>query len=152
MASLQELSDRLEINDLLIRYTYAVDECDSELLDRVFTPDAEIDYTSSGGIAGRYPEIRAWLAEVLSPFPVKVHYVTNSTVDLDGDRARARTLVLNVNGVPNPDGTLNGFTVGAQYRDELVRTPDGWRIAVRVEEQLFLDSSTDVIPPATPGA
>ena len=53
MANLQELSDRLEINDLLIRYTYAIDDGDWELLDRVFTPDAQIDYTSSGGIAGR---------------------------------------------------------------------------------------------------
>ena len=108
MANLQELSDRLEINDLLIRYTYAIDDGDWELLDRVFTPDAQIDYTSSGGIAGPYPEIRTWLAEVLSTFAVKVHYVTNTTVDLAGDRAQARTLVLAANGAPGADG-IDGF-------------------------------------------
>ena len=42
--SLQELSDRLEINDLLIRYTRAIDTRDFELLDSCFLPDAAVDY------------------------------------------------------------------------------------------------------------
>ena len=67
--SLQQISDRIEINDLLIRYTRAIDQKDWELLDTVFTPDAEVDYVSSGGIKGTYPEIRAWLEKVLALFP-----------------------------------------------------------------------------------
>lgn len=148
MSDLEHLSDRLEINDLLIRYAAGIDDEDWDLLDRVFTPDAEIDYTSSGGISGRYPEVKAWLAAVLTSFSVKVHYVTNSMVDLDGDVAKARTLVLNPAGVSHPDGSTNGFTVGAIYHDDLVRTAEGWRISKRVEKQLFLDRSTDAVPPA----
>lgn len=148
MSNLQELSDRLEINDLLVRYTAAIDEEEWDLLDRVFTPDAHIDYASSGGTVGAFPAVKAWLAEVLPMFTVKVHYVTNSVVDLDGDRATARTLVLNVNGAATPDGTVNGFTVGAAYHDDLIRTPEGWRIATRVEKQLFLDRSSDIVAPA----
>ena len=49
---LQEISDRLEITDVLTRYTRAIDTGDWDRLDTVFTPDAEIDYTESGGIAG----------------------------------------------------------------------------------------------------
>jgi len=137
--SLQQISDRIEIGDLLVRYTVAIDRKDYALLDTCFLPDAHLDYTSAGGIAGDYPKVRAWLEAALAPFPMTVHYVTNSVVELDGDRATARTAVLNPMGFQNPDGTLHQFTVGAYYDDELTRTPDGWRIARRVEESAFMD-------------
>jgi hypothetical protein len=139
--SLQQISDRIEINDLLIRYTRAIDQKDWELLDTVFTPDAEVDYVASGGIRGSYPEVRAWLAKVLGLFPVTVHYVTNSEVALQGDRASARTAVYNPMFLGKPDGTLHHFAVGAYYVDELVRTETGWRIAKRREEQAFVEGS-----------
>jgi hypothetical protein len=43
----QLLIDRLEIDDLLTRYTVALDTREWDLLATVFTPDATIDYTSS---------------------------------------------------------------------------------------------------------
>ncbi|MBW2397266.1 MAG: nuclear transport factor 2 family protein, partial [Deltaproteobacteria bacterium] len=100
--SLQDVSDRIEIQDLLVRYTKAIDEKNWTLLDQCFTPDAILDYVSSGGIKGAYPEVRAWLKKALAPFPMTVHYITNSEVVLDGDRASARTAVLNPMGFPNP--------------------------------------------------
>ena len=48
----EEISDRLEISDLLTRYCTAIDAKDYELLDECFTPDARVDYVSSGGITG----------------------------------------------------------------------------------------------------
>jgi hypothetical protein len=136
--SVRELSDRLAINDLLIRYTRAIDTKDWNLLDTCFTPDADVDYTATGGVAGKYPEVRAWLAKALTPFPITVHYVTNSIVNLDGDRATARTLVFNPMFFKNPDGSLHDFTVGATSVDELVWTADGWRIAKRCEEAGYM--------------
>jgi hypothetical protein len=100
-----------------------------------------VDYTATGGIQGAYPEVRAWLEKALSAFPMTVHYISNSTVTLQGDEARARTYVLNPMGFPNPDGSLHIFTVGGYYVDRLVRSADGWRIAERVEEQAFLEGS-----------
>jgi 3-phenylpropionate/cinnamic acid dioxygenase small subunit len=137
--TLQDISDRIEINDLLIRYSKAIDQKDWKLLDTVFTPDAEVDYVSSGGIKGSYPEARAWLEKALAIFPVTVHYVTNSEVTLSGDRATARTAVYNPMFFKNPDGTLHHFAVGAYYVDELVRTKGGWRIAKRREDQAFME-------------
>jgi 3-phenylpropionate/cinnamic acid dioxygenase small subunit len=139
--SLQEISDRIEIDDLLIRYTKAIDQKDWKLLDTVFTPDAELDYVSSGGIKGGYPEVRAWLEKALAIFPVTLHYVTNSEVTLQGDRAAARTAVYNPMFFKNPDGSMHHFAVGAWYVDELVRTQQGWRIARRREDQAFLEGS-----------
>jgi 3-phenylpropionate/cinnamic acid dioxygenase small subunit len=139
--STRELSDRIQIQDLLTRYAAAIDKKDWKLLDACFTPDAHLDYTSAGGTKGPYPEVRQWLEKALAAFPVTVHFISNSTVELEGDRARARTYVINPMGFPNPDGSLHMFTVGAYYNDELVRTDEGWRIAKRVEEQAFLDGT-----------
>ena len=48
----QEIADRLEIDQLLVRYVDAIDAKDWDLLDTVFTPDAHLDYSSSGGPEG----------------------------------------------------------------------------------------------------
>ena len=69
MLSLEEISDRLEIQQLLIDYSTAIDKRRFDDLDRVFTPDAYIDYRAMGGIDGRFPEVKAWLAQVLPNFP-----------------------------------------------------------------------------------
>jgi hypothetical protein len=139
--STQELSDRQEIQDLLVRYTRAIDTKDWALLDRCFTPDAHVDYTSSGGVAGKYPEVRAWLEKALAAFPAMMHFIGNTTLELHADRARARTYVINPMGFPKPEGGLHVFSVYAHYVDELVRTAEGWRIAQRIEEQVLLDGT-----------
>ena len=138
--SLEQISDRIEIDDLLIRYTVAIDNKDWELLDTVYTSDAKIDYTTSGGIKGDYPEVRAWLAKVLPAFKMTQHLISNSVVKVDGDTATARTMVFNPMGTDDGKGGLNIFHVGGWYRDKLVRTEDGWRIAERYEEKAFMNS------------
>jgi hypothetical protein len=85
--TLQEISDRIEINDLLVRYTVAIDTKDWKLLDTCFTADADVDYTTSGGIKGKYPEVRAWLEKALAAFDMTQHLITNTTLELAGDRA-----------------------------------------------------------------
>ena len=139
--SLQEISDRLEIQQLMVRYARSIDTQDYALLDTCFVPDAHVDYTQSGGTKGAYPEVRAWLEKALAPFATMMHMVGNTTLELDGDKANARTYVINPMGFPNPDGTLHMFTVGAHYVDKLARTEDGWRIAERIEEAVYMDGT-----------
>lgn len=139
--SLREISDRLAIDDLLTRYTVAIDTKDWKLLDTCFTPDAHVDYTQSGGTKGRYPEVRAWLEMALSPFPMTQHFISNTTLELEADAATARTYVINPMGFANPDGSMHIFTVGAYYNDKLIYTEQGWRIAERVEEQAYMEGS-----------
>jgi hypothetical protein len=43
MLSLEEISDRLEIEQLLVDYSTAIDQRRFHDLDRVFTPNAYID-------------------------------------------------------------------------------------------------------------
>jgi 3-phenylpropionate/cinnamic acid dioxygenase small subunit len=141
----QEVADRAEIHDVIVRYGWAIDTKDWDLLDRCFTEDAYLDYTSNpGGKEGPYPKVRAWLAKVMSAFPVTQHLMANIDVNLDGDRAIVRTMVTNPQGAATREGPLHFFYVGARYDDDFVRTPDGWRIAKRVETTLWFEGS---LPP-----
>lgn len=127
---LQELSDRAEINDVLVRYTTGVDDRDWDRLDTVFTPDAQIDYTESGGTQASYPEVKAWLAENLPAF--SQHYLhTLGQVAIEfapgGDEAEVAAYFHNPMRVADGQGGEKVVEVGGVYRHTMVRTPDGWR-------------------------
>jgi len=134
--TLQDIADRIEIDDLLTRYATALDAKDWELFATCFTPDAFIDYTGAGGIKGALPEVRDWLAQVMAGFPMTQHLVTNRAVHITGDTATSRSCLFNPMGLRDGDG-LAVFLEGGYYRDKLVRTPAGWRIAERIEEPTY---------------
>ena len=135
------LTDRTTIDEQISRYCRAIDTADWPLLDTIFTADALLDYTSSGGRRGSYPEIKAWLAEVLPLFAVRQHLVTNREITIDGDQATSRASLLNPMGVRRPDGAVQMFYAGATYHDRWRRTPAGWRIVERVLEEHWRDGS-----------
>ena len=95
MLSLAEISDRLEIQQLMVDYSTAIDQRRFDDLDKVFTEDAYIDYTALGGIEGRFPEVKKWLSEVLPTFPVYAHMLGNFSVQIDGDKATSRVICFN---------------------------------------------------------
>lgn len=134
---LRTIGDRLEIDDLLTRYTRAIDTGAWDLLDEVFTADATIDYTSTGGIEGGYPEVKAWLAENLPMFPRRQHVLGQKEVLLDGDPpvgAAVTAYFLNPMVLPQADGSELLWEFGGLYHHTLVRTESGWRSRRLVEE------------------
>ncbi|MGE2712525.1 nuclear transport factor 2 family protein [Mycolicibacterium litorale] len=135
MLSLAEISDRLEIQQLMVDYSSAIDQRRFDDLDRVFTPDAYIDYRATGGVDGRYPEVKKWLAEVLPNFPAYSHLVGNFDVKVSGDSATSRTICFNPMVLGGDASQV--YFVGLWYVDEFVRTADGWRMTRRVEEKCF---------------
>lgn len=130
MLSLAEVSDRLEIQQLLVDYSTAIDQRRFDDLDRIFTPDAYIDYRAMGGIDGTYPDVKAWLAQVLPTFPAYYHLVGNFDIRLAGDTASGRTMCFNPMQL-SEDGKI--LFCALWYDDEFIRTPDGWRMTRRVE-------------------
>ena len=133
---MRALLDKAAIEAVLKRYARALDEKAFDDLDACFTPDAHLDYTCAGGIAGAYPEVKAWLVEVLPPIAEMQHFTTNVELVLDGDTATGTSYTLNVNGMRVASGEVKHMIVGAQYVDRFVRTPDGWRISYRREDRL----------------
>ena len=145
--SLQEISDRIEIQELLVRYSHCIDTRDFDGLDRVFTPDAHIDYTALGGSKGTLAETKAFLERSMVMFKSFQHMIANTVLELDGDRASARTICHNPM-VMDRGGKEHVFVCGLWYVDELVRTADGWRIRQSVEERCYVDNMpSDLRPP-----
>lgn len=132
--SLQEITDRLEIEDLLTRYCYAVDDRDWAAYRRIFIADAVIDDTVTGGVRGGVEGHISYLQKALAKVRISQHAISTILIELDGDEARARALcscpmVVDVGG-----GKTHVFFQGLWYRDKLVRAAEGWRISELIEE------------------
>jgi hypothetical protein len=137
MLSLQEISDRLEIQDLMNTYATAIDTKNFDDLDKVFTPDAYIDYRAMGGIDGRFPEVKAWLAQVLPNFSTYYHMVGNVAIKVTGDTATSKIICFNPMQMDLEGGSKQTMFLGLWYIDKFVRTADGWRMCERVEESCY---------------
>jgi hypothetical protein len=140
--SMQEISDRLEIQDLMVRYSYAIDSRNWDALDDVFTPDAHIDYSVFGGSVGNLAETKQFLGEAMPMFSTLQHMVSGTTITFTGDAdmpdgAETRTQCHNpmtMGDAEHPDLMVCGLW----YVDKLVRTADGWRIKERVEDKVYM--------------
>lgn len=146
--TLQEISDRLEIQELFVDYTQAIDRRDWDALDDVFTPDAHIDYSATGGSAGDLAATKAFLAQVMPMFKSYQHLVGTSKIVIDGDTATATSILHNPMVLPGRDGgPPHTFFVGVWYHDQLVRTARGWRIKQRVEELCYFHNVPEGMAP-----
>jgi ketosteroid isomerase-like protein len=140
---LQEISDRMEIQDLMVSYCYAIDSSDWDALDDVFTPDATIDYSEMVGVRGNLAHIKAFLAASLSQVVGFQHAISTTRLRFEGDVARGRTVCFNPITIKNAAGEKQVMFMGLWYRDTFVRTPQGWRIQDRYEERAY----THNVPP-----
>ena len=114
------------IRDLLARYTYNGDRGRIEALAACFAEDGTLEYP--GNHATGPAAIAAALAGgtgARNPALTFVrHHITNPLIELDSDRAHARSyFTVHTDIGPDHSGT---------YSDTLVRTPQGWRFAHRL--------------------
>ena len=121
--SLQEISDRIQINDLLVRYTVAIDTQDWKLLDTVFLPDATVDYTETtrtdiNGIYSFTSLIPGDYTITVTPGTVPGGLSANPTFDSDGiGTAHTSDLTLAPNTTNN--GQDFGYTGTASLGDRV---------------------------------
>ncbi len=153
----RRLLDRAEIADLLTRYTRAIDTGQVDVLDEVFTEDATIDYTASGGVSGPIAEVRAWLAADALPLMSQTqHLVGQIEIDWHGDdpdddadddpeddpeddpdTAGVTAYFWNPIRIALPDSDPIDMEIGGLYEHEVVRTEAGWRSRRLVERVLW---------------
>lgn len=134
----QDISDRFEIQDLLVRYCHAVDRRDWPQFERLFTDDAVLDYSAFGGPRGGVRELSAFLDGAVAAMQGTQHTISTSLIELAGDSARARTAAHVTMVRQSPAGPI---FVGLWYRDRLQRTRDGWRIGERVQEYAWMHAA-----------
>jgi hypothetical protein len=132
------VADLLAIQDLVTSYAYAVDDRDWQRWQALFLPDAHIDYTSAGGIAGTPADLAAWMPDALSVFEFCLHSTTTHEITFTGpDTANGRVHVFNRNGV-RWEGASEIVDVGAVYEDGYARDGHRWRFASRVEHTTYM--------------
>jgi len=94
------LADRAAIQDLATAYAHATDDGDWARWESLFLPDALIDYTSAGGIAGTPAEVASWMPGALSIFTFCLHTTATHDISFTGpNTATGRVHVFNRNGV-----------------------------------------------------
>ena len=130
----QELADRLEIIEVCTRLHWCVDHRDWDGLDDLLADQVSFptpaELTAPDFDPARYRRSRA---EVKAAYPgllkglITQHLIAGHQVELDGDRAVCRAHSVNVHlpeDAEHPELVLHGN----EYRFELARTPEGWRI------------------------
>ncbi len=129
-----DVADRLELHELPGRYGDAIDDRDWDRLDRIFTEDAVFDLTDLGvPLLEGLPAIKTFMdRDAQHP---RTHTMTNIYVDdtPDGVKLNFRIVAL------LPEGRVGT----ASYYDEVVKTPDGWRVKHRVTTLRRRDRKTD---------
>ncbi len=129
--SQHELSDRAEINDVMVAYGVALDHPGRrwDLWFRCFT-DAIINYPILGQMT---PQVAyETFDKATSQSIASQHLFLNILIDLHGDRADVRSECLWVSHKKTDDARVNTLQrSGLWYQDKFVRTADGWRIAQR---------------------
>jgi hypothetical protein len=132
--SLEEMADRLEINDTIIRYVHALDDHQIDELDTVFAPDCQFDFTSVGGPRGAWTELKPTLfANLRNTCTRDMHFFGMSRITfLDAARSQAdvKSKVINPTGAMR-EGREIFFQNHGTYDDLFVRLPEGWRIKRR---------------------
>ena len=132
---LEEIADKREIEDVVLRYCRGVDREDIELIRSCYHPDATEEHGSFQGSIDEYIE---WVSRRISRYSMSMHFVGNVLVELgepkaDGTRAaRCETY-----GIAHHRSETHGpnanLIVGFRYIDRFERRGEGgWRIAARV--------------------
>lgn len=146
--ALQQVLDRLEIGELLARYSTALDTRNWDLLGAVFLPNARCDYGSLGTPQG-LDEIVSLVRGTIADLDATQHLVGNVVVDVRGDEATADCYLISQHIRRDTPGGDHYF-LGGRYSDRLVRTAHGWRIAHRTLHRMWTAGNREVV--RRPGA
>jgi len=130
------MSDQTGVERTLYDYAWACDNGDWALLRSVFTADAYLDYSSTGGPAGGREEVVAWLEASLSQVPMIQHVVSNFQIDVNGDRAEGRAMFFTAVRLPGLDEML---TTGGYYDVAYRRLREGWKLERLVEDNRWMN-------------
>ena len=124
------IEDRLDINDLFVRYTCAIDAGDVETLIGCFAEDGSLESPAVGTYAGR-PAIRE-SAQRFARFRQNGsqlrHVISNLLVDVQGNRGKATcylTVFISKNGASR-------LLAPGYYECDLVKVDGAWLFKKRI--------------------
>jgi 3-phenylpropionate/cinnamic acid dioxygenase small subunit len=121
------MDDVAEVQALVTRYAWAVDDLDPDAVVACFAPGARMRFVSTGVVVEGHEAIRSFFASALgAPTATRAstHLMGNmSVVPRSADRVEARTAAV----VYHVDGDAASIAVrGITYTDVCVRTAEGY--------------------------
>ncbi len=116
-------ADRLELHELPGRYGDAIDDRNWDGLSLIFTEDATFDLTDLGiPMLSGLERIKQFMdTEAQHP---RTHMMTNIYVDETPEGVKMYFRIVALRG--------GGLVGTASYYDDVVKTPNGWRVKDRV--------------------
>ncbi|MDE0368433.1 MAG: nuclear transport factor 2 family protein [Gammaproteobacteria bacterium] len=126
--TLEELADRLAIQDVLAQHSRGVDRADGAILKSAYWPDATVAY---GGFNGPAHEFCAGLPEGMRQYAATQHSITNVAIELRGDEARVETYVTAYHYRADEEGQDTEMTYLGRYLDRMEKRGDVWKISHR---------------------
>ncbi|MDP3889647.1 nuclear transport factor 2 family protein [Nocardioides sp.] len=147
---LQDLLDKQEIHELVLRYCRGVDRKDPDLLRSLYTRDAADHHGTV--FSGSAEDYIGFLEESLEFIRIGAHYVCNHLVVVEGDHAYGEVYALGYHVLPGhgPDGPDTESFVGVRYLDRYRREDECWRFEHR-EVVFDLDRTRPVDHRGAPG-
>ncbi len=127
VARLEAMADRADILDCLYRYCRGMDRLDRDLARSAYHDEALDDHV---GFVGPVEEFLDWAFAYHGTQVRHQHYITNHSVELDGDVAHGETYYLFVGAMTDEAAPLT--ITGGRYLDRFERRDDRWAIAARV--------------------
>jgi hypothetical protein len=126
---LQRLADELQIHKVLATYCRGVDRCDKAILQSAYWPDATEEHGIFNGKAWDFAE---FIVPLIRTMKVTMHSISNTFIELDGDRATSETYVVAYHLMDAEGGGQAEMIVGGRYLDEFQRRDGEWRISKRL--------------------
>ena len=128
--AIDELLAKQEIRDALMRYSRGIDLLDPDLVKSAYHPDA---YDDHGTFKGNAHEFAEHVIVGLSRLECTEHFLGNSLIEVEGDRAYSETYHVAYHRIPaDEDGVAKDFTWGGRYVDVFERREGGpWLILHR---------------------
>jgi hypothetical protein len=139
--AIQALIDKEEIRDLMRLYSRALDRCDAALMKSLFHPDASFEHADH--FSGSAEEFADYAVEFLSTLGPLAHYLCNSYISLDGDRAYGEHYGIALQRAEKSGQAFESI-VGARMLDVYERREGVWKILRRrtvVDWNLDIDTN-----------
>lgn len=141
-AKLQRLEDLDAIKTLKHQYcAYCDDHYNPDGIAGLFVEDGIWDGGDFGRYAGR-EAIRRFFRGAPKVLSFAAHQVMNPIIKLDGDRATGEWKLLQPCTLEGAQGP-RAMWLAANYHDEYVRTPSGWKFKQLTVESLFFTPHED---------
>ncbi len=130
--NMSALNDKLEIQQLVCKYSRAIDRRDFNLLGKLYAVDSKDQH--GGMFEGSGKEYVEWVSSALENTGHTSHQIFNHLIELDPSNpnyAEGEVYTLNVHILINSEGKEVNLSTGTRYLDKYIKTKKEWQFLHR---------------------